>query len=392
MPAMRALIAAVALLSLTPTTGLAAPGANGTIEGRVINAATDEPQRGVAVTLYRATAEGEDLVDTVVTRRDGRYSFGDLPTGDNNLYALDATFQEGLFPSRVLTLPRQSDPPPIVESTLRVWPTTTDPRAIFIRRDDKFVVPHENGVGILESVTIVNPSDLAYAGRGAEMGGSGDEPAPSLGFALPAAADCEGIAIRDSNLDVPSLLCTEYGFAITSAIPPGEHRITFSYEAEGSAGIVDLSHVALYTIGETSVYAADPLAVESNRLEARGNRTIGGRDYAVWGTDEDLDPGDRIQVQTIARSDLSPWVVLGGVAAGLALLMGVGYLIARRKRVRATVVASPVHPPETRDELLTAIAELDLRYRSGEIEEATWTRERAELRHRLERDRSTAAP
>jgi hypothetical protein len=355
----------------------------GTIEGRVENATLEAPQADVRVTLSGVEGSGRTSVRrSAITDARGRYAFEGLRTGEETIYALDARYKGGLYAGRPITLPSDTQRKPVIDSTLRVWEPTTDPAAVIVVRDDMFVVPTEGGVGVIESVTIVNQTDLGYVGR--RGGAGGGESAPSFGFALPTGAEEGGVQVRDSNLDIPALIPTDFGFGITAAIPPGETRITFSYRVPGSAGTFDLSRTALYGTAESSIYAAPPLELESNRLVERGTVTLSDRTYRRWTTRSGLDAGDPIQVIARAEANFSPWLIAGIVSVVvLALLIGVvAFFRARRPR-------EPDVPPDPktngrRERYLREIAELDISYRRGAIGQDEWMARRKELKARLD--------
>jgi hypothetical protein len=377
---MRRLIAfllplAFALVVLAPSNAAAAT--RGRIVGRVINANTGEPQARVKVTLVGANQDGTDRSRRVhETDASGRYAFNDLEAEEGRVYTLDARHAGGLFAGRAVSFPGDTDRPPVLRTTLRVWETTTDPNAVLIRRDVVFAVPAEDRVGIVESVTIANTSQRAYIGRGGNVGRA------SVGFALPIEAVGGPITIVGSTYDIPGILRTEYGFAATIAVPPGEMEVTFTYPLDGSGGTFDLSRTALYPILDFSVYAAEPLRIDSNRLERGTEETIDGRDYRTWRTDQDIAAGDPIQVNAVAEAGSGPLLLGIGVAAA-ALLAASGFWLLRRRRPPAAA-PGPLAPHD----LLEAIAALDLRYRAGEIDEDEWSRTRADLKHRLRRTRS----
>jgi hypothetical protein len=377
---------AVLLLTTLALAGLssgvpagAASRPNGVIQGRVINASTDLPQAGVEVTLsstQRTRSAGENEV--VTTDRRGRYRFAHLATGPEHVYAIDARFRGGLFAGRNLMIPEQSSPAPVIESTLRVWPTTSDETSIFVERNDLFLRPYGGGLGVIESVTVTNLSERAYIGR---RGRSEGEDA-SLGFALPSGAECGPgeCGIVDATLDVPVIVPQDYGFAATVAIPPGRTQITFSYRVGGSGGTYELSRVALYPTAETSIYAAEPLAIESDRMRPEGRRRVGEDLYRVWSTVEGLDAGDSLPALVVADAGTGWGLVAGVVAFVLLLTSAVVVSLVRRRRADVDEKAGV---PESRAELVRALAEIDLRYEAGELSRARWSRRRAELKSKL---------
>ncbi|MGH2748256.1 MAG: hypothetical protein ACRDKB_10070 [Actinomycetota bacterium] len=364
---------AAGLLAVAALPARAAP--TGTIVGRIVNGATDKPQARVEVTLT-SVRRGDDRPELTTVRSDdrGRYSFKGLTTGDDRLYALDARFDGGLFVGSPISLPDDTSDPPVIETTLRVWPTTSDPSVIRIERDDLFVVPDEGDIAVIESVRVVNDGELAYIGRG-------DENAQTLGFALPAGAEAGGVQIIDSSIDVPEIVRTSFGFATTIAIPPGETQVTYSYRLQGVTGAFDLSRPALYPIAELTVHAADPLAIDSPRLQPAGEIDL-ERIYARWSSEAPIDAGNPVPITATAEGGNTPWLVAGLVAIGALMTTGVVVALARRKR-EPPERTRPVPKPRSREDVVAAIAELDLNYEAGEIGQQEWMSRRADLKDRL---------
>jgi len=345
----------------------------GTITGRVINESTEKPQRGVTVFLSSGTEDGSNQeTRRTTTDAGGRYEFDGLPTGEDRFYALDARFRGGTFAGRAISIPSDTTAPPVIDTTLRVWETTTDPASVVVRRDDLFVISTSGGAAVIESVTIANLSDLAYIGRGRAMSGE-DTSGASVGFALPEGA--RNVRIADSDIDIPALVELDSGVAATVAFPPGETRVTFSYEIPGSGASVDLSRPALYPTLELSIFARPPLEIRSNRLQEEDPVTLDGIRYERWSAADRLDAGDPLQALAIGDAGLSI-VPLLAIIAGALLLGTAATLLMRRRR------AEP--PRDDRHDLLVAVAELDLAFESGDVPEDRYKTERARLRSKLE--------
>jgi len=369
---MRRLIIVAAAISAATSAAPSEAAENGSITGRVINAISGRAQAGVEITLVGANEDGSERIRrTTTTRRGGRYEFDGLATGSSRFYVLDARYDDGLFAGRALTLPSDTKVAPVINTTMRVWETTTNPASILIRRDNIFLVANDNGLGVIESVVITNTSERAYIGRG------GDRPgAPTIGFSLPATARGESITVLDSTIDIPEIVRTDFGFGATVAIPPDETRVTFAYRVPGDVGSFDVSRTALYPTAELSVFAADPLDVESNRLEPAGSKTLAGRRYQRFSAPDGLNAGDPLQVRATTSSNLNPLIPIG-VAGGLLLLAGAAIAAVRRRPPKAVL-------PRARDDVLEEIAALDIRYRAGEINEQEWSNRRADLKSSLQ--------
>ena len=393
----------------------------GEIEGVVVNRTTERPAEGVAVRLAGGGDGGPRAERTAVTNAHGRFSFPGLPTGADRVYALDAHHDGGLFAGGVVRLPANTAEPPVVDTRMTVWDTTTDPTNIVLARDVLFVVPNDNELGVVESVRINNLSDRAYIGRGAERDRDGRAPqdapveaAPSLAFALPAGADLSGVRIVDATIDIPRIRGSELGFVTMVAIPPGVTSVTFTYPLEGATGQFDLTKRALYPTVDYAVHAAPPLELSGDALEATGEIEIGSQTYTRYEAPEPLEAGDVVEALTIAEGTRDP-ILVGGLAviAG-AVVAAIAFALVRRRSPRAPAVPAATSPrtrdglgrtaegtrdglgrtagqtrdglgptAERREDLVTAIAELDLSHEAGTVDRDEWAARRAELKQRL---------
>ncbi len=412
-------VLAFAALLLPAPTAVAQGDEVGTITGTVTNGTTGEPQGGVAIRLLGGSQDDEgnfrqDVEADTITDGKGRFEFPELPAGQDRAYTLDARFDGGNFPGGVVTIASGGD---VIEATQRVWNTTTDPRSIVIQNNRVFLLKGEDGASVIESFEIVNVSDEAYVGRGAGLPGpqnetgaglaepqnetgagsagpqddtgtgqGGAQSIPSLSFSFPEDARREGIQIVDSDLDIPQLLDTETGISITSAVPPNETNITFAYSLRVNTGQVDLSRRALYPTLNLSVLAEPPFVIDSTRLVADGEATIDGITYKQYSSRDTITEGNSIPILGTARGDGDSALTFGALAAAalLIILLALGLL---RSRATRQVAREPAKgepgPPEARADLLVAIAQLDLEYRDGQLDEDEWKAKRGQLKARL---------
>jgi hypothetical protein len=360
------LAAVLALAGVAP----ASAAERGVITGRVVNETTGKPAAGAEVTLAAADEDGTGKVQrTVTTDKDGTYRFDGLPSGASWLYVVDARFDGGLFPGSPFRFPPGERP--LLETSLRVWNTTTDPNSIIIARDAMFVLPSEDSVGVVESVTVLNQTDFAYIGRGMTDGSAGET---TFGFGLPAGAG--DVRVENASFDVPELVETDYGFGITVALPPDESDFTYSYRVPADALTYVLSKTALYPTADLLVFAGEPLKIQSDRLDAKGTETIDGKTYERWEAPGLVDAGDTVLIQASAEAELQWWPFALG-ASGLVAAIGVGYLLMRRRPRRTQAVR------KSREELIAAIASLDVAYESGDVKEGEWESQRAKLKSLL---------
>ena len=365
---MRILLLAGVLVVATAASATAAE--RGVITGRVLNETTGEPASGVEITLSGADENGDDRVRrTVTSAENGTYRFESLPSTSNWLYIVDARFDGGLFPGSPFQFPQGEEP--TLQTSLKVWNTTSDPNSIIVARDALFVLPSdENSVGVVESVTVLNQADLAYIGRGMGDGSA----ATTFGLGLPNGAG--DVAIQSASIDVPELVATDYGFGITVALPPGESTFTYSYRVPANVLTYVLSKTALYPTADLLVFAGEPLEIQSDRLRERGTVTVEGETYRRWVAPGLVDAGDTVLIQATAEADIQWWPFAAGTVAVLVAIAGAYFL--KRKRPSK----DKAEPPD-RDELIAAIARLDVAYESGSIEKDAWEQERARLKDLL---------
>jgi hypothetical protein len=385
----RRLAAAVVVLVLLAPTRAAAQTEGGTISGVVTNGTTNKPQPGVEIRLLGGLRDddgnfSQEISEVARSDARGRFEFLDLSSGEDRAYALDASFDGGSFPGGVVTIPSDGD---VIEVEQKVWDTTSDPRAIVIQRNNMFLLRGDDAASVIDSYTIVNVSEEAYIGRGAAMGeGSDDGPVPTLSFSFPERS--EGIQVADSDLDIPELLNTETGVGITSAVPPNETRITFAYQLPVSTGQIDLSRRALYPILNLGVFAEPPFTIDSTRLAEDGEVTIEGETYTRYRSQDSVTEGNSIPMIATAEGTNDTALVAGAAAAGVLLIAILILVLVRRRSQRPPTehVSGPAE--ESRDDLLVAIARLDLEYRNGELDQEKWSARRTELKARLAKHES----
>lgn len=371
LPFMRFFLLTAALLALG-TFSTASAAENGDITGRVVNQTTGKPAAGAEVTLGGADEDGSGRVRrTTTTGPDGTYRFDSLPTGPKWLYVIDARYDGGLFPGTPFQFPagRRAS----LRSTLKVWNTTDDPNAVLVERDAMFVLPSENSVGVVESVTVVNPTGRAYIGRGGGQRG----PRTSVGFDLPNGAG--DLSIQDASMDIPELVATDFGFGITVALPPGESTFAYSYRVPAEVLTYVLSKTMLYPTADFLLFAGEPLKVSSDRLEDKGTVTLEGETYRRWEVPGLVDAGDTVLIQATAEASVPWWPLAAGGGALLAVGAGI-YLFKRRRRPIAREVPREV---PRRDDLVAEIASLDLAYEAGELQKDEWESRRSRLKTEL---------
>ncbi|MDQ4095756.1 MAG: hypothetical protein M3174_06115 [Actinomycetota bacterium] len=389
LPAMRRLAAVAAALFVVTGAHPAVAQRTAIIHGRVILGTTDDGVGGARVTLLRARLDGSGSVTERqdVTDDDGRFAFS-VSKREGVEYALEVRYDGGLFVGA--SFPAKGAG---VASNVEVWPTTSDPSVITVSNDRMLVAHNADGASVVQHVVVENNSQRAYIGRGRALGADDSGSGPTLGFGLPTQAAGARVDLIDSNLNRLYATETDFGFAATVAIPPGETTVTFSYPAEGTGGSFDLSRRMLYPTEEVSVLVSEPLDLEAGRLSYDGVDEVGGEPYRVWNSDRPFDAGDVVSILAIARGEASSdlWLGLGVGLGAIVLLSAAGvWWTSRRRRERAersTTRANRTQDRPADEDLVAAIAALDLERESGALSEEQWHAKRSALKEKLLADK-----
>jgi hypothetical protein len=374
-------LAVVVVLAASAPAG-ARPQGTGLIRGRVVDGSTGKPVGGIEVDLVSALpGRGGRFSAIATTRADGRYVFKRLPTGGERVYALSVAHKGGLFAGRPIEELGESEDKTVVDTQLRIWDTISNPDAVLVHRHNIFISQNEGGLGVIESLTIVNTSDSAYVGRARSFGRRLAQ--STFAFALPDKAS-DGRMLSESDFFGTPITGTDSGFGLRVAIPPGEWRVMFAYALTGSAGTYDVSHTALYPTLNTAVHLTDGLSVESNRLSNAGEMPIGGKRYVRWVSDDVIEAGEPIQISVTAEAGTSPWVAGGLVGAGLLAAALFTWTLLRNRKF-ADRSPAPPERPTSHEQLVAAVAELDLKHDAGDIDDDEWRVRRTELKDDLAR-------
>jgi hypothetical protein len=310
---------------------------------------------------------------TTVADKKGRFRFTGVPAGPDWNYVVDTKRQGGYFPARSVVV----EPGKTARRVVKTWPTTRRPQVVEVRSNNLYLVPSRKGVSVVESVTFTNSSHAAYIGRGGRMpksaGPGRDRAATSVGLALPSAVADGSFSIVRSDLPLARIRPATFGFGLVNALPPGEHTILFSYNVTGNGGTFLLTRPALYPVKRLIVFASAPLEVDGAGMDLAGQTVIRGQAFDKWTRTEDFRPLDEMSVAVAARTSNAPGLFTG--AGVLVAVLLVGVLIARRRRASSEIGGAP-----SREHVISAIAELDIRHDAGEIGDEEWTQRRQELK------------
>ncbi len=352
------------------------------LSGTVTNGTAGE---GAPVNLQvtlQFQAESDEVIERVtLTEAGGAFNFVNLPPQGNLGYVVSATYLEVEYTNRRLG-------EPLVEPLgVTIYELTNDFTVLYLLDDTLALTSADKKtrqIEVLEAVKLRNNSDRTF-----QTDVQTDGPMNLLRFTLPAGA---------TDLDVETsllgghILQVNLGFALTTPIPPGEHDILYVYRApyDGSS----LEYEPHFPMGVESyrVMLPDGLArAESMGMQLADSATIGDRTFVILES-ENVEVGGRVnftmtglpqpslmqRAEKVAKSDGFQRGVLPGLA-GLVFVGLVGFTLVRRRRASVAGEDGFEGVDDEHDDLILAIATLDERFESGDIEEEAYNQQRAEL-------------
>ena len=194
------------------------------IQGRVVNMTRDGVvPKNLTVTLHIIDTNGG--IDIITTdANDGFFNIQISELNQQSLYVLSTLHQNVHYSEEIINLSPEMADSRVID--LIIYEATDSPEFIS-SIDTVFLVtradPISNEVQIFERVTLMNAGDRSYVPDLEHP-----EKMNFLRFSLPS---------RSTNLDVRStlmggsILTVDKGFAITSAVPPGESELRYSYQS-----------------------------------------------------------------------------------------------------------------------------------------------------------------
>ncbi len=385
----RAFAAALACLALAAALELSSPSASlaqvaTDVEGRVVNGtAGEEAPFGLSVTL--SVFRLGDLQETLetVTGTGGGFAFSDVPGGEGHGYILSAEY------GGIVYTYERDYPLPIEPVTLMVYESTDSRDSIAVSSHSLVVGgvdPDGQTIEILELVGLENSGDRSFL---ADLSQAQAGQMAFLRFSLPTTS---------TDLDVQSsmrggtILQVDRGFAMTTPVKPGEHEIAYSFRTSYSAGGLTFDHGLPFGAASFRVLLPEGLGrVSSDELQEMEPLTLGERTYHRL-EGNDLQAGARVvlnftdlpqpsllaRVRSAATDDAFVLVSIP-IAFGAWLLALLGYVLLRSGRPASAAAGVQAN----RAAAIGAIALLDDRFRSGEIERQEYLRERWDLKDRL---------
>lgn len=353
----------------------------GTVRGQVVNGTPGaSAPAGLMVTLH--AFEGSALITTLTTTTtaEGAFAFEAVDFGPERQFVASTEYQGVDYTSAPAAMrPTAGDAPAALDLPLSVYETTGDRSVLAITQAHvflEFTDPGQATVGVL--YTFSNSGDRTLAALA-------DDP---LQISLPAGA--AGLSVQGGRPN-ETYFPNEQGFGLAAVVPPGEgtQQVLFSYRLPYDGGLsfaqpMDYPvQVLNLLIADTSVSVTGP-ALQNEGIQAFQGEQFQNFTHGPLAAGEQMEftvsgePGVRTGPETNPLAP-SPTLDTRNLATGLGglalVLMGLGYLLYRRRPAA----------PQSRDELLQALADLDDDFADGGLPEADYQRERARLKAELVR-------
>ena len=355
------------------------------ISGEVVNRTPgEEIPAGRLVVLHILMQDGNQDFKSASTDANGAFSFTDVPLAEVLGYLLVATHQGVDYTLEIL--PGEA----LTGLELEIFETTSSIDAVGIVLDSVMIadwdVP-DRTLSVLELVQLENYGNETFVPDLAQPANMA-----FLRFALP--SNARDLQVQ-TQLPEGQVLQVDRGFAVTTAVPPGQHGMAFTYTVPYQGDRLDFSR--RFSLGAQAFRLLIPVnlgSATSSALSSGSNVQIGDTDFRVLQA-EDVPLGGTVDIQldnlpqpsllSTAVNSLGQstaiWVVPITLVLGLAGLLVIG--IVRRSGVPSVAASSAVKGASTKDELIGAIVELDNRLERNEVTEQEHKLQRQILKARL---------
>ncbi len=374
----RAVLEYVRSLSLGPLFASTTLTGTGVVSGTVTNGTTGQPVADIAVELgiFDQTA----LLDTKQTKSDaaGIYRFSELPTAPDIIYVARVTGPGGYgFSSEPAHFPAGQTG---LDLPITLYEVTNDPAGVRAERVH-FIVEFEAGRAYFTELIVFSlDGNRAYVGDGTG----------TLRFTIPPTA--EGLEISDGTLG-ERYLTTADGFVDTIPLPPGRgtRQVLYRYEIPYTTASLELVRRIPYPIANANVLVSEIGArVSSDQLRDQTVRqTQSGNFISLSGQNlpanhpitlrfSDLPLAGSASASAsspVASNDRAILLILLGAGGLLAALLVAMPFLRRRPMAAATAISQ--------EELIDALARLDIAHQAGELTEAAYRDARLKLKAQL---------
>lgn len=324
----------------------------------------------------------------------GTYTFTLEDATPGWVYLASARYNDLSFSSEAIRLSRSE---PDLALPIVVYDTTTDPTAVTIDQMHILLNFTSARVQVDEFYTFSNQAGAVFVGE------TGDSDDGTFRISLPAAA--ENVSFQrtmgsmETLIQAPEVIPVGDTWADTLPVQPGRSGMSLlvSYDMPYDGGVSLDRPIHFAVTNANVIMPVVDVSLEGEGFVSQGVQNMGGNEFIAY-TNGGLAPGDTLVASLQGQPDFSG--AAGGSAAvvpaqnqtlemvigGLALLVvGItAVLTIRTWRAHITYTDDEEADAEADvDQLLQAIADLDDAFEAGQIDEAAYTAQRAELKAAL---------
>lgn len=359
----------------------------GVISGTITNKTTGAALANAAVQLGIFDQVSQLEMRETQTDAAGLYKFEGLPTDSTLAFAVRVEYPENVpYTSEFISFEAGK-----TEADLPIWvyETTDDPSGIRAERVH-YIIEFDNTTArafIAELIVLSLDGDRAYIGDGNHV----------LRFPLPEGA--QDLSVNDGEMG-ERFIQIDNGFVDRLALPPGQNvrQILFRYALPYEGASLDLVRSLPYPAAAVNALVADVGEKVTSESLSGGERrdTQNGSYFNFLASDVPANQPVRLSITGLQGAS-GGGVAMGSTAAatgvgGLARPVLIG-LIAAVAALAAFLVALPIARKRRqtdvlggdagREELIDALARLDLAHEAGEIGDSRYRDERLRLKAQL---------
>lgn len=366
-----------------------------TVRGRMVNGTAGAETPGGLPVLMLITGQDGTLAGTgqAQANPDGSFYLEDVALIEGAGYNISVDYG-GVFYSQSLLPGQLAD-----EVIITVHEATED--ATIMRVDRQVMVisdfdAAERTATVTEFVRFANPTDRTLR---ANLETARPGMFSFMRFALP--PDASDITVQ-SNLRGGDVISVGSGFALTAAVPPGEHSVDFAYNFPYQGGSLEFRNslpqgAAIFQILVPQRFTG----LEIIGLTPRPAVGIGDEIYHAW-EGRDIPPGVGLQLRFDGLPQPGVLALVGSTLAGGrfwttaipsamgAVLLAFLLLGVLRRHRPSTAIAEAVPGSSdsqqngaTRADMVATLAALDEHYHAGALEEDDYHQRRAALVDRV---------
>ncbi len=346
----------------------------GDISGQVINKTTDLPAEGVELTLTSYMGDRAIGEEKIASDQQGKFSFDNLSW--DRSYGIEINYKGTQYATDKMVFYPNEDSKTL---DLPIFEPTFDESDIVASEIQMIVQEQEGGLS-LANITLFQNS-----GSGVFVGGkeTADGRKESLRLSIPQGASdinfIHGVKPED-------LVQTDYGFADTASILPGEKRVVYTYGMPLGSGTTDIVQTIDYPTANFLLLVSDSgKSLTVSGLNEGEQVDVQGQKFRRW-TGADLLPGDIIEIRfevPLLKGDYLKWAAF--VFLILIVVLGLVYSYFSKESPDPAPNDNQDDLLHRRQLLIKEIAELDDDYEASKIDEESYRKVREGKKEELKK-------